>query len=134
MNCDKKEEKTMTAKTTDKELLELAAKAAGIDYDPDKSKPHPVSGAFWGLWLRIKGEPYEGQRRYWSPLTDDGAALRLAVALRLKIIPGKYPGNGCTVEAQRSGIAGCTAFRDDKHEQMRYAIVRVAAEIGKAMP
>lgn len=33
-----------------------------------------------------------------------------------------------------TGIAGCTTFRDDKREQMRHAIVHVAAEIGKAMP
>ena len=38
-----------TKMTTDRELLELAAKAAAIEYDPSRSKPHPVSGAFWGL-------------------------------------------------------------------------------------
>lgn len=42
---------------TDRELLDLAKKAAGID------------------WLS----------RWWNPLTDDGDALRLAVNLRLRI-------------------------------------------------
>lgn len=118
----------MTEKKTGRELLELAAKAADMRY-------HDWTGA--GLQEQaVHGVPhcgYDGSP-FWNPLTDDGDALRLAVALRLKIIPGKHPGDGCTVEAQRSGIAGCTAFRDDKHEQMRYAIVCVAAEIGKAMP
>lgn len=48
----------------DKELLELAAKAAGIDGDYSKranSIAHPDG--------------------YWNPLTDDGDALRLAAKL-----------------------------------------------------
>ena len=70
---------------TDKELLEMAAKAADVKYDAEASKPHPKSGAFWGLWLVIDGEPSEYQRRYWNPLTDDGDALRLAVKLNLRV-------------------------------------------------
>ena len=48
---------------TDRELLELAAKAAGIPY---KALPH--SGSCWEKW---------------DPLNDDGDALRLAVKLGL---------------------------------------------------
>ena len=70
---------------TERELLEAAAKAAGIKYDPDASKPHPKSGAFWGLWLTFDREPHEYDRRYWNPLTDDGDALRLAVKLGLDL-------------------------------------------------
>src|SRR6185369_15316360 len=68
----------------DRELLELAAKAVGIEYtvrDDNYYKTHK----FFGLWLVIHGEPYEGQRRYWNPLRDDGDALRLAVKLRLTV-------------------------------------------------
>jgi hypothetical protein len=104
---------------SDRELLELAAKAAG--YSPAVVTDDGV------VFLR-------GVRVKWSPLTDDGDALRLAAALRLSIHPGKHKGDGCTVETQRSGIAGCTAFYDDKANQMRQAIVRAAAEIGRAMP
>lgn len=114
-------------------LLEAAAKAAGIRFDAEESKPHPKSGAFWGLWLVYDREPTEYDRRYWNPLTNSGQALELAAQLRLKVIPGKHKGDGCTVESQRLGIAGCTAFRDDPAEQMRIAIVHVAAEIGAAM-
>ena len=48
----------------DRELLELAAKAAGIELQDDH---------YWrdGFWTR------------WNPLTDDGDALRLAVKLNI---------------------------------------------------
>lgn len=114
---------------TDRELLEMAAKAAGI-------KGHFVEQC-----------PEDGHPRYrcgigkdgvffdaWNPLAYDGDALSLAAELRLHIKPGKHKGDGCTVETQRDGITGCTAFYDDKAQQMRQAIVRASAEIGKAMP
>lgn len=104
--------------TADKDLLRLAAKAAGYD---------PAVITDDGLVL-LRGTVVK-----WAPLKDDGDALRLAAALRLLILPGKHKDDGCTVETQRRGIAGCTAFRDDEFEQMRRAIVHAAAEIGRAM-
>ncbi len=106
---------------SDRELLELAAKAAGKtrgewDYD----------------WLRDLGHQIS-RDMLWNPAANSGQALELAVKLRLHIKPGKHLGDGCTVETQRAGIAGCTTFYDDKDEQMRRAIVLAAAEIGKAM-
>jgi len=105
---------------TDLELLALAAKAAG-DVSP-----------LLEVW---KGEYAHFEQRGvgWNPLTDDGQALRLAALLRLRVLPGKHLGDGCTVESKQEGIAGCTAFHDDPATQMRRAIVHVAAEIGKAM-
>lgn len=50
---------------TDKELLELAAKAAGYQY------------AKFGGYIVVDGIPGN-----WNPLTDDGDALRLAVKLK----------------------------------------------------
>lgn len=50
----------------DRELLELAAKAAGIDYRPQYDLVKTSIG--WDTW---------------DPLTDDGDALRLAVKHRL---------------------------------------------------
>lgn len=119
----------------DRELLELAAQAAGIEFDPEKSTPHPVSGSFWGLWLRIKGEPHEGQRRYWSPLADDGDALRLAVKLNIEF--------ACFDDSQKvnAGVWSedsrpydcMTPYNGDKQAATRRAIVRAAAEIGRAV-
>jgi len=70
---------------TDRELLELAAKAAGIKYDPEQSRPHPKSGAFWGLWLVYDYEPGDHARRYWNPLTDDGDEARMEAACDLDV-------------------------------------------------
>jgi hypothetical protein len=65
----------MNAKTNiaDGDLVQLAAKAAGM--------PAPVDeNGVWSAWV---GTPENGH--WWSPLTDDGDALRLAVALGLRI-------------------------------------------------
>lgn len=111
---------------TDKELLEMAARAAGVSYDKEASGPHLKSGAFWGLWLVIEGEPYEGQRRYWNPLTDDGDSLRLATKLLLDVSPSvcRVGNTWYSEDARINGLLPAT----------RRAIVRAAAEIGKAMP
>lgn len=110
----------------DRELLELAAKAAGIEraivYDACLEAGFPTAYA------------KTAKRTYWSPLTDDGDALRLAVTLGMRLTLPKYKGFGTTAVHQRDGVAGCTAFRDDPFQQTREAIVRAAAEIGKAMP
>lgn len=80
---------------TDREMLEFAAKAAGIDriwYEWD------MSGE-WGLRER---EGTEGG--LWNPLTDDGDALRLAscllmdVKVRLKTVVAWASGGADVVE------------------------------------
>lgn len=127
----------MTEAKTDRDLLELAAKAAGIRYDKEASKPHPKSGAFWGLWLVFDGEPPEHARRHWNPLTDDGDALRLAVKLRLRV---------CTpttdTDCALASNGDVTAYSEDElsdtpmsdlYAATRRAIVRAIAEIGEAM-
>ncbi len=108
----------------DRELLELAAKAAGIKYDPEASKPHPKSGAFFGLWLVYHREPTENDRRYWNPLTDDGDALRLAVKLHM-FDAGLFM--ALRLEETRKDPS------KNDYEITRRAIVRAAAEIGKGM-
>ena len=106
---------------TDRELLEAAAKAAGIEYDPKHSKPHPISGAFWGLWLVYHDEPTQYARRYFNPLTDDGDALRLAVKLDLiDERKWKAPVTGAIYDE-------CNG---DWYSATRRAIVMAAAEIG----
>lgn len=113
---------------TDRELLELAAKAAGYQIQKCNQAERDANGyGHVGLYIA-------GVSTGWNPLANDGDALRLSATLRLKILPGKHLGDGCTVETQRDGIAGCTAFYDDKNRQMRQAIVRAAAEIGRRMP
>ncbi len=63
---------------TDRELLEAAAKAAGMMFSVEPQ--HSDYGrSDWGDEVpHANGEP-------WNPLTDDGDALRLAVKLRIDI-------------------------------------------------
>jgi hypothetical protein len=105
--------------STDRELLELAAKAADW-YCPAPDalaipKDVPVSFTLFG--------------KNWNPLTDDGDALRLAVKLDFDI--ERRDGETCVwsedgYHTERDG--------DDKFAATRRAIVRAAAEIGRYMP
>ena len=108
---------------TDKELLELAAKAAGINPRVVGAKP----GLYW--------LDDENRTAYqWNPITDDGDALRLAVKLSLDI--NCYPMSSQTSACLWKPV-GVVNFRctertnDDPYAATRRAIVRAAAEIGK---
>jgi hypothetical protein len=91
---------------TDKELLELAAKAIGL-----KLRYNYLGG-------RDANQP-------WDPLEDDGDALRLAVKLRLTP----------HIDGNLTDCEDCTvAHLDDPYAATRRAITRAAAEIGKAVP
>ncbi len=118
---------------TDRELLELAAKAAGLnisewtdDYDTG-CFGHPDNG---GDGFVIHGAC---TTVLWNPLTDDGDALRLAVALKIQIIIYQEWVE-CLIDGIRMGNA-CSSYAVDgcMHETTRRAIVRAAAEIGRAM-
>lgn len=97
---------------TDRELLELAAKAAGIE----------------GRWVDAIGAfeliEFDGCINHWNPLTDDGDALRLAVKLRHEL--------GTDV-AQCFGIGRFDEYKNDPLAATRRAITRAAAEIGKKL-
>ena len=117
--------------SSDRELLELAAKAAGKD----------LSRYEWhafGFFL-----PAGDATHCWNPLTDDGDSLRLAVKLRIAlylsetppadpevgyVIPHEYGPEWCYVPGEDGEPLGET----DPYAATRRAIVRAAAEIGKA--
>lgn len=89
---------------TDRELLEAAAKAAGINFawiNNDGAREARKPGVM---------QPYVR----WNPLTDDGDAFRLAVGLRMAV--------DCDDDPENS----------DRCAAIRRAIVRAAAEIGRA--
>jgi hypothetical protein len=107
---------------TDREMLELAAKAAGIDVS-----------AGWSVRLNafyVEPEQETGAYAGWNPLADDGDALRLAVKLGLTITPNYH------VEQQGLGVVVFTELTDSEDfcTATRRAIVRAAAEIGRQMP
>ncbi len=107
----------------DRELLELAARAAGYEVEF-----MPMSGA------NIVSGPRVG---LWRPLEDDGDALRLAVELGICVEFGDCADDAPVVYA---GIAH--ERRDwpmwprfpDAMAATRRAIVRAAAELGRSMP
>jgi len=107
----------------DRELLEMAAKAADIEieFDP-KSNLH---------WLGNKFSSIN-----WSPLHMDGDALRLAVKLRMTIDVGLWDD---VVDVRAYGVErgyGMYHIREsgELEAATRRAIVRAAAEIGRQMP
>jgi len=61
--------------TADRELLELAAQAARLDYTGEN---YAAPGEFDHGWGMVSN-----MNTFWNPLQNDGDALRLAVALNL---------------------------------------------------
>jgi hypothetical protein len=116
----------------DRELLELAAKAAGLEYH----------------WVKVDGgslmqasEPGSRSEESWNPLIDDGDALRLAV--KLNLIIGCYGTYTAVCETYDKPVhsADSRGFVCWKHETggdasaaTRHAIVRAAAQIGATQP
>ena len=112
---------------SDRELLELAAKAAGIEGEIKKT----FGG--WPCVMRKNGHA-------WQPMHDDGDALRLAVDLDLAIIPYPiYNKQKHSVLVQKKNLdeprfEKMELHGDGPRAATRRAIVSAAAEIGKAMP
>jgi len=110
---------------TDRELLEKAAKAAGIVVDDWTGDTPRVVEMFRGYFPNY----YE-----WNPLTDDGDALRLAVKLHLALL---FPMLGDTFPQVGAGQVGSpTAAKmenahPDPYAATRRAIVRAAASLAK---
>ena len=108
---------------TDRELLEMAAKAAG--------------------YALTKGS--SGYREFlckggveWNPLTDDGDALRMAVDLRIDIYPWISEEDPTSSAMARNdhgfrAIEFASKNRGCRYAATRRAITRAAAEIGRSM-
>ena len=119
---------------TDKELLELAAKAAKIPIKEGRlvwghrDDPCSATGFFQLTEDRYN---YVNERRFWNPLQDDGDALRLAVKTGLVVdMHGEWSRCGFPFEEWKSG----ERHEGDPYAATRRAIVHAAAEIGRAMP
>jgi len=100
---------------TDRELLELAAKAAGM----------PECGWMGPAFMYVKNNTFTD----WNPLIDDGDALRLAVKLNLVVLSdqtGISTANGMHQRAKE-------LHGTDPLAATRRAITRAAAEIGRNM-
>lgn len=113
---------------TDRELLEMAAKAAGIEL-----------GRWDGTSFMRKDSMYS-----WNPLIDDGDALRLAISLRLVIhiwddlsdisVAKTLPGGDDPDPTSNDWLSEDTHSHNGyPYAATRRAIVRAAAEIGRGM-
>lgn len=116
---------------TDRELLELAAKAAGIELGKD-SPWRTYSDASGFDWLNMDGSKIE---KKWTPLHNDGDALRLAVKLGIDLAFDKeqqdvWAGPGAAVDAIEANVA----VEPWNEKAVRRAIVRAAADIGRQLP
>lgn len=123
---------------TDREFLELAAKAAGIDAMYTKR-----SDAVWGCIIHNAN----GTDHVWNPITDDGDALRLAVNRRFTI--KDFAPHDSPEIVQAAALWGTVEIWQqddndplyvewykagaDRYAATRRAIVRAAAEIGRTM-
>lgn len=121
---------------TDRELLELAAKAAGHTLGDGWNE----CGEDYGLIINGTGR---GDGDFWNPLTDDGDALRLAVKLGISTLPYpvyKHEARHSVMAKQRrrsdtlrekNPTEVIELYGDDPYSATRRAIVRAAAEIGQ---
>ena len=109
---------------TDRELLEMAAKAAGVEV------VRHVASLDGKQWCVLKDE----KQSFWNPLTDDGDALRLAVALEIDVtfrVVGEMRVEALAPSGPRI-VEGYDSF-DGRLPATRRAIVRAAADIGRSM-
>jgi len=119
--------------TRDRELLEAAAKAAGICLHPSVTKSYGQ----WGSQSRCNAcDEITDDLPRWSPLTDYGDALQLAMMLHMTIsdqlsrINVFLPHGGTSTR----GMQWTEDYRDDPMPAVCRAIVRAAATIGTILP
>lgn len=118
---------------TDRELLELAAKAAGM-YAGYIEWCDCDSGDMYSTMSVALGDD-TGRCRNWNPLIDDGDALRLAVKLAVNTAMRLvWQGGAIGYGKVASPFTQLESGVPDPYAATRRAIVRAAAEIGKAMP
>lgn len=105
--------------SADRELLELAAKAAGIELK----------------WMAVVNGPQAGEVfcSNWHPGTDDGDCARMEAALSIRV---EWWRDSVTAYRQELGCANIqySSHGGDRNAARRLASLQVAAEIGRAMP
>ncbi len=115
---------------SDRELLDFAAKAAGVAAHPTVQDMHGWGEVRYGLSEAVFNEE---TKEYWNPLTDDGDALRLAATCHMVL---DWSGSELHVRfwLTQSPEAPTLTFKSSDCGGDKATIVRAAAEIGRAMP
>jgi hypothetical protein len=107
----------------DRDLLEAAAKAAGIDVKKFVEQVTDYDSPHYG----IHAIQLDSTWNTWNPLEDDGDALRLAVELRLSI---DLAGRMTKTETPSGDLFG-ELHHGDPRAATRRAIVHAAAFLSK---
>lgn len=103
----------------DRELLELAAKAAGgIEYDQFKK-----------IFRHLLPMGFLGEE--WNPLDDDGDAFRLAVSLSMQVVIRKGWVEVLIHGVQLSSPESCYSIDGCMRETARRAIVLAATRMDR---
>lgn len=109
---------------TDRELLVLAAKAARFRVS------NKLTNGGLSVCSDVRPSPHN-----WNPRADDGDAFRLMAKLGMHI---RFYRKHVDVDAEAFSLTDSVVSESftgsRKEEAARRAIVRAAAEIGKAMP
>ena len=119
---------------SDRKLLELAAKAAGMvvlerPWNDDDGWFFCEQHGSPAMHFRKGADPHYYSKA-WLPLTDDGDALRLAVALRMTV--GVERDHVYAIGEDMDAVEMFTG--PDIAADTRRIILRAAAQLGKAMP
>lgn len=117
---------------TDRELLELAAKAAALGplVFANGSDDDGYDDGVWKYTWRC-GE--SKQLVDWNPLDDDGDALRLAVKIGISPDWGGFDIEVCRTSSGARNFCYVEPHGADPYAATRRAIVRAAAEIGTSL-
>jgi len=119
---------------TDKELLELAAKAAGLGLEWETTSFTIEEGVTDSVEIpyATSNSPDEAPS-YWDPLEDDGEAFRLSVKLEMCVGVAPHPMalDKISLAMAPGGIEESCKHNGDPLAATRRAIVCAAAAIGK---
>jgi len=110
----------------DRELLELAAKGARLYVCTDLEY---LGLKVWGDELWVKEDKYANYRQ-WNPLLSSEDAFQLMVKLRILV---EYVEEMDSVTCSLPGSMGATSVAAIGDVELRYAIVKAAAQLGATL-
>jgi len=118
---------------TDRELLELAAKAYWGNEIDDVCSIEWDNADNCISYTHADNQDHNGNdvAFLWSPLTDDGDALRLAVKLDINVYVQLV--SGFTMASAEPEIDEVEPHGNERYAATRRAITRAAAALGKEM-
>jgi hypothetical protein len=128
-NCAQPETEIRERAYTDRQLLELAAKAAGLRIDKSPYNGGGAGNTGFDVCGNAVLDWHNGKT--WNPLTSDGDALRLAVKLQLLVDVADHNHETVVIWADGPFDGVREPHETDPYAATRRAIVRAAAAIAE---